>query len=56
MSIELCQSSTSSSEMWAKTPRFDASLTNVWIRRVQQHDHRAGGLADDLVDQVERVF
>ena len=29
MSIELCQSSTSSSEMWAKTPRFDASFTNA---------------------------
>jgi hypothetical protein len=26
MSIELCQSSTSASLMWAKTPRLDASL------------------------------
>src|SRR5664279_6435217 len=27
MSIELCQSSTSSSLIWANTPRLDASLT-----------------------------
>ena len=26
------------------------------IRRVQQHDHRAGGFADDLVDQVQRML
>ena len=56
MSIELCQSSTSASLMWAKTPRLDASLTKLGIARVEQDDHRAGGLAHDLVDQLERVL
>jgi hypothetical protein len=38
MWIELCQSSTSASEMWAKTPRLDASLTKsgsgAWSRTI----------------------
>ena len=56
MSIELCQSSTSASLIWAKTPRFDASLMNFGSRRVEQDDHRAGRLAHDLLDQAQRVL
>ena len=44
------------SQMWANTPRLDASLTNPGSGCVQQHDHRAGGLAHDLVDQFKRVL
>ena len=42
--------------MWAKTPRLDASLTKSGIGRVEQDDHRAGRLLDDLLDQAERVL
>ena len=37
-------------------PRFDASLTNSGIGRVDEDDHRAGGLLHDLLDQGESVI
>ena len=54
MSIEPCQSSPPSSETWANTPRLDASLTNP-VGAVQKGDHGTGSLANDRVDQIERV-
>ena len=42
--------------MWAKTPRLDASLTKSGSRRVDEGDHRAGGLPHDPLDQSERVI
>src|SRR5450755_183140 len=56
MSIELCQSSTSASLMWAKDAALGRFADERAVGRVQQHDHRAGGFADDLVDQRERVL
>jgi hypothetical protein len=35
---------------------FGRFLEELGIRGVQENDHRTGGLADDLVDQSERML
>jgi hypothetical protein len=37
-------------------PTFGGFFDERGIRRVQQHDHRARGFADDLVNQIERML
>ena len=56
ISIVLCISSALPSTMYAKMPRFAASLTQIAVVRLEQRNHRAGRLADDLGDHVERVL
>jgi hypothetical protein len=55
-SIELCESSTSASDMWGEHATLGRFLDERGIGCVQQHDHRARCLADDLADEVQCVL
>ena len=55
MSIALCISPGLPSTMYAKIPRFAASLTQTGSVGLEQRDHGARGLAHDLGDQLQRV-
>jgi hypothetical protein len=55
MSIELCQSSTSRVTDMSEHATLGCLLDKGGIGRVEEDDHRAGGFADDLVNQSERM-
>ena len=56
MSIELCQSNASASRNVGEDTALGGFLDERRIRRMEQDDHRAGGLLHDLLDQAERML